>query len=530
MNEPVADYVIAGAGSAGAVLAARLTEDPAIRVVLIEAGRDRSSNLLVSMPAGSFAMMGRPGFDWGYQTEPDPSIQHRVMGWSGGQMLGGSSSINGMVYVRGNRGDFDRWVAAGAEGWDWEAMLPWFKKAENHQGEPSQWHGQNGPLKVGPANERHSLTDAVIAALVKNGLPHLEESCAGDQYGVFDILTTASGGRRSSVAVAYLEMARRRPNLTIMTETLVDRVILEQGRAVGVRVIRDNIASEVRARETIVSGGAIQSPAILMRSGIGPADHLRALGVAVAADLPVGRNLQDHCGISVSKLVDVPTYNSPFGPWTIARDLTRWLLTKTGPMSSPAVHAMAGLKSSSDLDEPDLALSFIPLAIDFAKGVPQMHKQPGITIGGNCMRPDSRGEIRLRSTDPHDKPVIDHRLLDDERDVARLIWLGRFLEQLFLTEPLAQHVVSNNRPDQFPVTDSEWIDLIRATASMGYHAAGTCPMGDEGSVLDPALAVRGIGSLRVVDASVMPSLVSANTNAATIAIAERAASLIRSRD
>jgi choline dehydrogenase len=473
-------------------------------------------------------MMGRAGFDWAYKTEPDPSIHDRVMGWSGGQMLGGSSAINGMVYVRGNRRDYDRWVEAGAEGWDWQAMLPWFTKAENHQGAPSQWHGQHGPLVVGRANERHPLTDAVIASLVEQGLPHLDEYCAGDQYGAYDILTTAAGGRRSSVAVAYLEEARRRPNLTIMTETLVDRVIIEGGRAVGLRVIRDNLASEIRARETIVSGGAIQSPVILMRSGIGPAGHLHSLGIPVVADLPVGRNLQDHCGVSVSKLVDVPTYNSPFGPWTIARDLTRWLLTKTGPMSSPAVHAMAGLKSAPDLDEPDLALSFIPLAIDFAKGVPQMHRKPGITIGGNCMRPESRGEIRLRSTDPHDRPVIDHRLLNDERDVARLVWLGRFLEKLFQTEPLARHVVANNLPEHFPVTDDEWIDLIRSTASMGYHAAGTCPMGGEGAVLDPTLAVRGVGNLRVVDASVMPCLVSGNTNAATIAIAEKAAGLIQS--
>ena len=526
----MADVIIVGSGSAGGVLAARLTEDPATRVILIEAGQDRSSHPLVVMPAGSFAMMGRRGFDWAYTTEPDPSINGRVMGWCGGKMLGGSSAINGMVYVRGNSRDYQRWVAAGADGWGWDDMLPFFRKAENHQGSPSQFHGQHGPLTVGPSNERHPLSDAVIAAFVSQGVPRLTEYCAGDQYGVYDILTTAAGGRRASVAATYLAKARNRPNLTIMTQTLVDKVIIENGRAVGVRIIRDGRASVVYARRVIVSGGAIQSPAILLRSGIGPAEQLRNLGIAVVADLPVGQNLQDHCGITVSKLVDLPTYNSPFGPWTIVRDLARWLITKKGPMASAAVHVMAGLKSSPDLADADLSLSFIPLAADFQAGVPRMLSHPGITLGGNCMQPESRGEIRLRNTDPHEKPMIDHRLLSDERDVARLVWLGKFLERLFLAEPLARHVVGNNLPVSIPDSDQAWADWIRATASMGYHAAGTCRMGGDDAVLDPQLRVRGVRGLRVVDASVMPNIVSGNTNAATIAIAERAAALMRSED
>lgn len=522
-----ADVVVVGSGSGGGVLAARLSEDPKLRVVLIEAGRDRSSNPFVQMPAGSFAMMGRAGFDWVYKTEPDPSANDRATGWSGGQMLGGSSSINGMVYVRGNSGDYRRWVEAGAEGWGWETMLHYFRKAENYQGPPSQWHGQTGPLIVGPSSERHPLSDAVIAAFVANGVPHLQEYCAGDQYGVYDILTTAYGGRRRSVAVTYLAEARKRPNLTILQETIMDRVLIENGEAVGVRVIRGGQAQEIRARETVVCAGAIQSPAILMRSGIGPAAELARHGIALVADRPVGQNLQEHCGPSISKLVDVPTYNSPFGPWTIGKNLVRWLLTKKGPMASAAVHVMAGLKSSPELDEPDLSVSFIPLAISFVAGVPRMHDQPGISIGANCMRPDSRGEIRLRSTDPHDKPVIDHRLLSDERDIRKLIAGNRQIVRVLESEPLASHIVGHNVPEPMPVTDEEWEATLRASAGIGYHPVGTCRMGGEDAVLDPRLRVRGVGHLRVADASVMPTLVSGNTNAASIAIGERAADLLR---
>ncbi len=522
----MADYVIAGSGSAGAVLAARLTENPDVKVILIEAGKDRSRNLFVTMPAGSYAMMGNKIFDWSILAEPDPSIGGRRINWSGGKMLGGSSSINGMVYVRGNRDDYTRWVEAGADGWGWPEMLPYFLKAENYQGAPSQWHGSHGPLKVGHQNARHELVDAVIGAFVNNGVPHREEYCDGDQYGVYKNLTTAPGGRRSSTAVTYLAEARKRPNLTIMTETTVDKVLISEGRATGLRVIRGGVASDIMASTTLVCAGALNSPAILMRSGIGPAQALSALGIPVVADLPVGQNLQDHCGLTYSKLVDVPTYNSPFGPWTIGKNLLRWLAKKDGPMSSAAVQVMAGLRSSPELPEADIAVSFIPLAIGFEKGKPQMHKQPGITIGGNCMRPDSRGEIRLASSDPHAAPIIDHRLLGDERDVRRLIAFGKFLDRLFRTEPLASHVVADNFPTETPRDDAEWEALIRATSGIGYHAAGTCRMGGADAVLDPQLRVRGIEGLRVVDASVMPSLVSGNTNAATIAIAERAAELL----
>ncbi|MBV9510566.1 MAG: GMC family oxidoreductase N-terminal domain-containing protein, partial [Caulobacteraceae bacterium] len=347
------------------------------------------------------------------------------------------------------------------------------------------------------------------------GLPMLDDYCAGDQHGAFLIWSTTDRGKRCSVYEAFLKPILNRGNLRVVTEAQAETLAFEGRRVVGVRARRGGAVQSWRARrEVIVSAGAIGSPALMLRSGLGPADELRAVGVEARADLPVGRNLQEHGSIGLSKLVDQPTYNSPLGPLHMARYMVEYLALKRGPLTSPAVHAMACAKSRPELDQPDISFSFLPLAIDLRAKPPKMHDRPGVSISGLISRPHARGAIRIKGPDPILRPVIDYRMLSDERDLQTLMAAGRMVQAMFEAPALARHVIGPNQPEQPLRTDDEWEAYIRERMGNGYHAVGSCRMGraDE-AVVDTSLRVHGVGGLRVVDASVMPRMPSANTNA-----------------
>lgn len=521
-----ADYVIVGGGSAGCVLAARLSEDPAVAVVLLEAG-GRSSSFMHRMPAGGMKMIFGPS-DWAHLTEPDPSLNGRQVAWNAGKLLGGGSSINGMIYIRGDRADYDEWASdLGCTGWSWDEVLPYFKKSEDYDGEPSQTHGSTGPLGVGMPGMRNPLAQVFVDGCVEYGLNRVDDYCAGDVDGAFLMLTTQKQGQRSSAARAFLEPAMKRRNLRVITGAAVDKIAIEDGRARGVHFAKDGQAGFVAARrEVILSAGALQSPAVLMRSGIGPAAHLAEHGIAVTVDAPeVGRNLQEHASFHTTFQVRGRTWNQMMKPLSLAREFLRYALFRKGLMTIVPVEAMAYLRSKPELAEPDVKLSFGLMCYDMKTRKP--HTLPGVTVYANVAKPKSRGEIRLRSADPADKPVIDHRLLGHPDDIAALVRGAKQVQEIFRTPALAAVTVGGFTPSPMPQSDAEWEQKIRDTSGIGYHPVGTCRMGgDAASVVDPRLRVRGVAGLRVADASIMPVMPAANTNAPAIMVGEKAAAMI----
>ena len=519
------DYVIVGAGSAGCVLAARLSEDPKRSVLLLEAGpADRK--LEIRVPA-AFTKLFKGPLDWDYTTEPQEHLAGRSLYWPRGRMLGGCSSINAMMYLRGTPSDYDGWLEAGNTGWGFADVLPYFRRAENDGFGGSEWTGGSGPLRVGALRDTNPLTHAFLEAAAASGLTRVEHLNHGDQEGVGHTPVNQWKGRRWSTADAYLRPAMRRPNLEVRTGCLVTRVVLDGQRAVGVDYRRDGREESVRvAREVLVSAGAVNSPQLLLLSGIGASDDVKAAGLPVTADLRgVGENLQDHLMVAV--IVSTTSSLSLVAAESLA-NTARWLLRRRGMLTSNVGEAAAFVRTREGLTGPDIELIFAPVPfMDHGLVKPAGH---GMTLGPVLLQPRSRGRITLASADPAAKPRIEPRSLSDPegQDMRTMLAGVRMARDILRLPALAQHAAEPVEPRLGVETDAELEQFIREQAETLYHPVGTCRMGvDEGAVVDPRLRVHGVEGLRVVDCSVMPTIVRGHTHAPAVMIAERAADLVR---
>jgi choline dehydrogenase len=532
-----AEFVVVGGGSAGCVLANRLSDNGRHRVLLLEAGSS-SNHLRSNIPAGMRSVVRRANMNWFYFAEPDPSANDRKILWNSGKALGGGSAINGMVYIRGARRDFDQMANDGCTGWGWDDVMPYFLRSENFAGRPSPWHGTQGPLSVAPLRAIHPLAHAFVRACSEIGLREIEDYCSGDIDGAYINFATQRRGQRSSTEEAFLKPVLNRTNLSVVTGALVDRVVFEGMRATGVRYLLNGEPREVRAKsEIILSAGSVQSPAILLRSGIGPGAHLQNLGITVRRDAPeVGRNLQEHPSMPNSRIVDSWTYNVLRNPLRLGSEGLKYLLQRRGLLTMCAVHAQAHARSSPEREFPDIKMQMLPFWTDISvrgnflpeRPIPDPDRFFGMTIGVNIMDPQARGEIRLRSADPADKPVIDHRLYEHPSDLERMRRGLQFVNRIYEAPALAKHIVRTAYPPNPGQSDAEWEAQIRNSSTVGHHPVATCRMGsDASSVVDPQLRVRGVDNLRVADASIIPRLPSANTMAPAIMVGERAAQFIR---
>ena len=520
------DYIIVGAGSAGCVLAHRLSADPTVRVLLLEAG-GRDNSFLIRMPAG-IARLIAPRVNWLYQTEPQPTLQNRRLFWPRGKTLGGSSSINAMVYIRGQARDYDHWGDLGNPGWSYRDVLPYFRRAEHNESIHDEWHGDGGPLNVCERRYTNPLSHQFVAAAVASGLPANADFNGRDQVGAGLYQVTQKAGRRCSAAAAYLHPIAARPNLTVLTGAQGLRVRLQGRQAVGIDYARGGACLTARAqREVLLAAGAINSPQLLLLSGIGPAEELRAQGLAVQHDLPgVGRNLQDHLDVHVIHACTQPITLDPLARgFGAVRTALRYALLHDGPGASNVAEAGALLCCDERAATPDVQLHFIPAyVVDHGR-----RRMPGygMTLHVCYLRPASRGTIRLASADPLQAPRIDPAYLSVPQDLGPLVAGIRRARDIFAQAPLRAVTGAEVFPGAERRTDTQIEAFIRAAAETEYHPVGTCRMGtDDMAVVDPQLRVRGLEGLRVVDASIMPSLVSGNTNAPTIMIAEKAADLI----
>jgi choline dehydrogenase len=514
----VADYVIVGAGSAGCVLAGRLSEDPGVQVLLIEAGGPDSIPEL-HIPA-AFPAVFKSSLDWDLLGEQEPGLGGRRLYLPRGRVIGGSGSVNAMIYLRGHRADFDEWAAAGCDGWSYDDVLPYFKRAEDNERGADAFHGVGGPLSVSDSRSMHPLIDVMLEASVQAGYARIPDLNVDRPEGVSRFQLTQRGGFRCSTADAYLNPALERDNLQVLSSAFVQRLAFEGDRAIGVELVRDGIVETVRAeREVILSAGSYHSPALLMLSGIGPVDELAPLGIAVREELPVGRNLQDHCMAQLNYTTDEPTLFGTFTPDNFA------LLHEhgRGPLTSNIPEAGGFFRTRPELEAPDVEFHFAP-SMFFDEGL-TAPSEGGYCFGAVVVKPTSRGRVMLRAPLPDSKPRVLCNFLTTEEDRRSLIEGTRIALEI-AAQPALKAV--ERAPFSVPASssDEDILAWARVAGQSVYHPTSTCAMG---AVVDAELRVFGIDGLRVADASVMPTITRANTNAATIMIAEKAADLIRSR-
>jgi choline dehydrogenase len=524
------DFVVAGGGTAGCVLANRLSADGRHRVLLIEAGPpDRYP--WIHVPIGYAKTMFHPVYNWRFKTEPEPGMNGREVYWPSGRTLGGSSSINGLIYIRGHPADYDGWAAQGNPGWSWAEVLPYFRKLEHNERGASELHGADGPLRVSDIRAKHELVEAMIAGAAEIGIPANPDFNGPTQEGAGYYQLTTHRGFRSSTAVAYLRPARGRANLAVETDARATRILFDGRRATGVVYRQGGRDVAVKARrEVIVAAGSLQSPQLLQLSGVGAPDLLQRFGIAVVHALPgVGENLQDHLQIrSIFRCSKPITTNDTLKSWwkTMAMG-ARYVLTRTGPMAIGINQGGIFARTAPSIDRPDVQFHLATLSADMA-GAP-VHKFSGFTLSMCQLRPTSRGHVRLKSPDPLAAPAMQPNYLSTEHDRATIVAGIKLTRRLAATRALAAYVEGEYLPGRDAVTDADLLEFAKNKGATIFHPAGTCKMGpasDAAAVVDAALRVHGTDALRVVDCSVMPAIVSGNTNAGVIMIAEKAADMI----